>query len=191
MITSPPPPIRRPFIHRPGFRPGLSSGGPTGRTGVAPIYSWNHSTLPDHSAHHPPPRVSPWAIVRRPYRPHRGAPHLFVESFDPTGSFDPSSTAQGFAPGYRPAALQAAPGCPPFIRGIIRPYRIIRPFRPYQTTSHIAVRWSCSMCANTPISPGGYRPYKLVGTSHISRWVSATWVSGCQPHGLVGASHMG
>ena len=131
MITRPPPPVRRPIIHRPGFRHRLSSSGPTGRTRVPPIYSWNHSPLPDHSAHHPPPRVSPWAIIRRPYRPHRGAAHLFVGSFAPTGSFGPSSTtpsspAQGFALGYRPAALQAVLGYPPFIREIIRPYRIIR-----------------------------------------------------------------
>ena len=63
-----------------------------------------------------PPRVSPWAMVRRAYRPLR------VRAFGPCGPFGGAYAvaprgfaargfaAQGFAPGYDPAALQAAPG---------------------------------------------------------------------------------
>ena len=76
--------------------PGLSFGDPSGRMG----FSWDHRI----------PRVSlrlggvalPWAIIRRPFRPH--------------GFFVGSSHSQGAAPpgrrrstlGYHPATLQAA-----------------------------------------------------------------------------------
>ena len=66
-----------------------------------------------------------------------------------------------------PAALQAAPGTL---------FRAVGPGDhspgrnpgPYQTTEHVAVRWSCCMRANTPISSYGYQPYGLDGSAHVA-----------------------
>ena len=121
------------FVHQ-GFRPWLSSAGPTARvdgTRLRPVRA------PDHSPGGNPgqgenPGFPGWMIWPVPPTPGASPPHQgfrpWLSSTGPTGRVDGTPRARGFAPGYHPPGLQPglmvprAPGVSP-LAIIRRPYR--------------------------------------------------------------------
>ncbi len=112
-------------------------------------------------------RRSTLGWVDLPLRGASGTSHLFVESFAPP------------PPGVSPRAMVRRPYRP---RGggtstrhnhqqpnnSTTQHASRHPYTTEQTTEHVAVRWSCCMRANTPISSYGYQPYGLDGSAHVA-----------------------
>ncbi len=98
--------FRRPFRPRhegrrcleiPGFHPGLCSVGPSGRG------TRGRAALGGAARVHQDPRVSPWAVFRRPFRPRQDRPSCAGLC----GVGRPGS--QGFIPGFHPGLGSVAP----------------------------------------------------------------------------------
>ena len=144
----------------PGRNPG--QGGTLGTPGTRPIPARPHNH----------PINDRGGIVHHPgFRPDHPAP----------GVSPRSSTPRGFAlgnPGFRPGLSSGGPtgraGGTSTRHNHQQPnnsttqHASRHPYTPYQTTEHVAVRWSCCMRTNTPISSYGYQPHGLGGSAHVA-----------------------